>query len=282
MQVWFCAPLWIAAALCVALLMALVGATREKRVLWRRWVIVLAVFLASSLLWANPYQMLFRSGPFSGHVKDADTGEAVPVALLAFQWQGSLSRQSTHAAWVLTGEDGSYHLGWQGIANWRVGAWPGPDTFYVQAPGYATAQFFLDGIERDPNGDRDAGAKSASLRDGEIRLHRLRPNAKFNLIRYGIPFGIPARDESQQVARRFHDELFRRLCPQPGKPAEWEPTDVAFSQLLSITSVLYGSRFQSQESDRELQLVGGNSMPSDLDANRKTELCNRFRLTKGE
>ena len=210
MQVWFCVPLWIAAALCVALLKALVSKAADKHAFWSRWAIVLAVFLATSLLWANPFQMIFRSGPFAGHVKDADTGAAVPVALLAFQWQGALSRKSAHAAWTLTREDGSYHLGWQGIANWRVGAWPGPDSVYVQAPGYATAQFFLDGIERDPYGDHDANAKSASLRQGEIRLHRLRPDTAFNFVRYGIPFGIPAGVERQQVARRFHGELFRR------------------------------------------------------------------------
>jgi len=282
MQVWFCVPLWIAVALCVVLVKALFGKAPEKRTLWRNWAIVLAVFLATSLLWANPFQMIFRSGPFSGHVKDADTGEAVPVALLAFQWQGALSRQSTHAAWTLTREDGSYHLPWQGMANWRIGAWPGPDSVYVQAPGYATAQFFLDGIERDPRGDYDASAKSASLRQGEIRLHRLRPNTAFNTVGYGIPFGIPDGAERQHVARRFHDELFQRLCPQTGKASEWVPTDVAFSQLLSVTSGYYGNRFQSVETDRELQVNAGKSTPSALDAGRTAALCNRFRLTDGE
>ncbi len=282
MQAWFCVPLWIAAALCVALVKALTGTVREKRTLWWRWTIVLAVFLLTSLIWANPYQMIFRSGPFSGHVKDADTGQAVPVALLAFQWHGMLSPQSTHAAWALTGEDGSYHLAWQGIANWRIGAWPSPDSFYVQAPGYATAQFFMDGVERDPNGDYDANAKSASLHNGEIRLHQLRPNEAFNFTRYGIPFGMSAGPERQQVARRFHDELYQRLCPQSGGLAEWEPTDVAFSQLLSITSVLYGSGFQPQQADRDLQFIGGKNTPSALDAGRVAELCNRFKLTNGE
>lgn len=280
MQVWFCVPLWIAAALCVALVKALTGASREKRILWRRWIIVLAVLLGTSLIWANPYQMIFRSGPFSGHVEDADTGEAVPVALLAFQWHGMLSPQSTHAAWTLADEEGGYHLAWQGIANWRIGAWPGPDSFYVQAPGYATAQFFLDGVERDPNGDHDASAKSASLRNGEIRLHRLRPNEAFNFVRYGIPFGVPAGSERLQVARRFHDELYQRLCPQQSRgSAGWEPTDVAFSQLLSITGVLYGSSFQSQQADTDIQFIGGKNTPSALDAGKVTELCNRFKLT---
>lgn len=281
-QIWFCVPLWVAVALCVALAKALVSTSSERRTLWWRWAIVFAVFLATSLLWANPSQMIFRSGPFSGHVKDADTGKAVPVALLAFHWQGALNSQSSHAAWTLSGEDGSYYLGWQGIANWRIGAWPGPDSVYVQAPGYATAQFFLDDIERDPNGDHDASAKSASLHDGEIRMHRLRPNTKFNLIRYGIPFGLPAGDERQQVAKRFHEELFKRLCPQSSRPPEWESTDVAFSQLLSISGVLYGSRLQLMEADRELQYITSENMPSALDANRTAELCSRFQQAKGE
>jgi|GEM_PF-4058280 len=53
MQVWFCVPLWAVAAACVALVKALVSTAANERTFWRRWAIVLAVFLASSLLWAR-------------------------------------------------------------------------------------------------------------------------------------------------------------------------------------------------------------------------------------
>lgn len=281
-QAWLCLPLWIVAALCLAVIKALFSSHREKRILWWRWAGVLFFFLATSLLWANPEQMLSRSGPFSGHVKDADTGEPVPVALLAFQWQGAFGARSTHAAWTLTREDGSYRLDWQGFGNWRIGAFPGPDTMYVQAPGYATAQFFLDGVERAPYGDHDASAKSASLRLGEIRLQRLRPGTAVNTVRGGIPFGIQAATDRRDVARRFHVELFRRLCPESGKSPDWEPTDMAFSQLLSIASAMYGNRFQSHEADRTLQFIADKNRPSAMNFDTTVALCNRFRLKDGE
>lgn len=281
-QAWFCLPLWIVAAFCLSLIRALFSAHREKRILWWRWTGTLFFFLATSILWANPEQMLSRSGPFSGYVKDADTGEPVTVALLAFQWQGALGTRSTHAAWALTREDGSYRLGWQGFGNWRIGAFPGPDTMYVQAPGYATAQFFLDGVERDPYGDHDASAKSASLHLGEIRLQRLRPDTAVNAVRGGIPFGMPAGAGRQDVARRFHVELFRRLCPEPGKLPDWEPTDMVFAQLQSVTSALYGNRFQPREGGNALQFIASKNKPSVIDPDKTVELCNRFRPRKEE
>ncbi len=281
-QAGFCLPLWIVAALCLVLVKALVSTAREKRILWWRWVIVLVFVLVTSLLWANPSQMTSRSGPFSGHVKDADTGDPLPVALLVFQWQGALGRLSTHAAWTLVGEGGSYRLGWQGFGNWRIGAWPGPDSVYVQAPGYATAQFFLDGVERDPYADHDPKAKSASMHLGEIRLQRLRPDTAVNAVRGGIPFGMPAGAERQRVARRFHDVLFRRLCPLSGQSPEWQPTDLAFSQLLSVTSAVEGQRFQPRDTDIALQAIDGKKTPSALDADVTAALCNRFKLNSKE
>lgn len=240
MQMWFCVPLWIVVALCVALVKTWMSTTPEKRTLWLRWTIVFGFFLVTSLLWANPSQMLCHSGPFAGRVIDADTGEAVPVALLTYHWQGALGQRSTHDAWTLTRKDGSYRLGWQGFGNWHIGAAPGPDSVSVQAPGYAVAQFYLDGVHRNPYVEQDKSAKSATIRKGEVRLQRFRPNTKVNIARANPLFVVPAGPERLQIARRFYDELFSRLCLEPGIPSGWEPTNFAFSQQRFIGSTLDG------------------------------------------
>lgn len=278
MQVWFCVPLWIVATLCVALIKAQTSATPLKRALWLRWAIVFGFFLVTSLLWANPSQMLYHSGPFAGRVIDADTGEAVPVALLAYHWQGALGQRSTHDAWTLTRKDGSYRLGWQGFGNWRIGAAPGPDYVYVEAPGYGTTQFFLDGVRRNPNGDIDDNAKSATMANGTVRLQRLRQNSKINAIRYGIPFGVRDRHDLLSVARQFYLELFPRLCVKGEREPEWEPTNQAFSQLYSIVHIIDPARIQSTEPDGRLLYFDSSSAPIAFDESTIIELCEKLDL----
>ena len=278
LNIWFCLPLWILVATFISIWNSTTSKAVETRRWWLRWALVGGFAFITSLLWANPSQMLFASGPFSGRVVDADTGEPVPVALLAFQWQGNLWQLSTHDAWTLTDVQGNYRLGWQGFGNWRIGAWPGLDSFYVEAPGYAAAQFFLDGVERDPFGDHDDNARSATKVNGEIRLQRLRPNAKYNLVTTdAIPFGIAASDRAK-VAHRFYDELFPRLCKQSGQHAAWEPTNFAFVQLNSIVDAIDPNASRSARVDEAIGRRNGSHTPSELSVDSANRLCDQLEL----
>ncbi|MEO8673345.1 MAG: carboxypeptidase-like regulatory domain-containing protein [Tahibacter sp.] len=279
LQLWFCVPLWIAAATVVSIWKAVTNKAPDRRTLWRRWAAVFGFAFITSLLWANPSQMIFYSGPFSGRVVDADSGKPVPVALLVFNWQGNLGQLSTHQAWTLTDIEGGYWLGWQGLGNWRIGAWPGPDSFYVEAPGYAVVRFFLDGVQRDPYGDHDDKAKSSTKIRGEIRLRRFQPNKKLNLIRTsGIPFGIADSTHRMDVARRFYDELFPRLCRGTEQGTVWEPTTFAFAQLHAIVSVIDPDASRSARVVEGLGRENGSYTPSGLDADVVKRLCGQLKL----
>jgi hypothetical protein len=290
LQIIFCLPLWIAIAAMASAGKAIAAGTAAKRSLWQRWAIVFALTLASSLLWANPRQMLLYSGPFTGKVIDAETGKPVPVALLVFTWTGALGTSSTHNAWTITGADGEYRLNWQGFGNWRIGAWPAADSFYVLAPGYASSQFFLDGKERNPNGDHDAKARSATHTSGQIRLQRLHPDTKFNFAtKRSILFGVGSRQDRLIIANRFYNEAYPRLCPENAQPAEWVATDHAFQQLYWLVNLIdpdfyrratagdTESKFAVETLDRR---VIENNTPLLLDANTAQKLCAQLKLKK--
>lgn len=284
MQLWFCVPLWILVALFVSIRKAMVTKEPRKRTLGRRWAIVCGFALLTSLLWANPTQMLLYSGPFRGRVVDAQTGKPVPVALLSFEWYGSLGMLSTHHAWTLTDANGSYWLGWQGIGNWRIGSFPGPDSMTITAPGYLGGQFWLDGQPRDPYSNHDRTALGASMTHGDIRLQRLRSDARLDLeASRNFGFGVPA-DHREDVAQRFHRELFSRLCPQAGATVEWEPTNAAFQQLVQYAGFL-GISTSNLHDDMEKLIVGYQRDPSRwntpvrFDAAIVEELCSELKLT---
>ncbi len=263
MQMLFCVPVWIISAMIASAWKASRQSEPEKRTLWWRWCAVSGFVLLTSLLWANPSQMLSVSGPFSGRVIDADTGEPVTVAVVSYHWGGH--RGSYHHASVVTDADGRYRVSWQGFANWRIGASPSADAMTIQSPGYATARFFLDGVFRAPDGGYyDENAKSATIRLGVVRLQRLRSGTRYNQVRYAIPFGIGSRTEHRRVAERFYDVLFPRLCAEPGKTAEWEPTDAAFMQLGSIVGVLPTEAFPPRDTGWSVDYVS-NDAPKRLD-----------------
>jgi hypothetical protein len=288
LQLLFCVPLWIVVALFVSIRKARRAEDVKQRTLWRRWAIVIGFTLCTSLLWANPIQMLFRSGPFRGRVVDAQTGKPVPVALLSFTWGGSLGVLSAHHAWTMTDAEGNYRVGWQGIGNWRIGAFPGPDSMTVIAPGYVGGQFWLDGEARDPYSDHDRTALGASMADGEIRLQRLRTNVRLDLeAARHFGFGVPAAEQQQRIARRFHDVLYAGLCPGAGTVAKWEPTDAAFQQLVEYSGFFGISPSDLLDGIKEV-VVGyqysssSRNTPLRLDAADAERLCNQLELTDRE
>lgn len=82
------------------------------------------------------------------------------------------------------------------------------------------------------------------------------------------------------VARRFYEELFPRFCPGTGQIAAWEPTNIAFEQLISTVSVLQANALRSKNTSEYIELLGDRYVPFELDADATKKLCGQMNLAE--
>ncbi len=93
-----------------------------------------------------------------------------------------------------------------------------------------------------------------------------------------------SRNELHGVALKFYDAAYPRLC---NGTAEWEPTDLAFSQLYQLATIIAPDQYaRSPTPDTDMgfaaarlgRLVVENQTPIQLDAATVRRLCAGLRL----
>jgi len=253
LQAFACIPLWCVVALLIAIWLSYRTRGKPAHRHWRDLSIVIAFLLVTSLLWANPITAIRDSGPIRGMVVDTDSARPISHAAIQFSWNGIRGQRE---AWAITDEKGEFYLPWQGLMNWRVGAWPNPAAITISAPGRASGQFWQDGKPLEASGAPPQGSQRATFDGWTIRLPALKPGSQFYSPLWddwmpGMSKRMPA------AAIEVYKHAYRSACAQ-----EHLVTDMEFQQIRAwgIITRLYREHVDDRNFENAVSKLGGTRL----------------------